>query len=165
MARLHVFISTSSFGKLDPEPFHRLKANGITFHTNPFGRTLSEGEIAQFIMNVDGIIAGTEPLTRAVLSQATRLKVISRCGVGLDNVDLEAAKELDIVVTNTSHAHDRAVAELTIVLAPTMERQGVASLAEIGCETLVERIVEDASKHRSMVVGRAEIGAWTRIRS
>ena len=41
----------------------------------------------------------------------------------------------------------------------------VASLAEIGCETLVERIVEDASKHRSMVVGRAEIGAWTRIRS
>jgi SAM-dependent methyltransferase len=57
----------------------------------------------------------------------------------------------------------RAVAELTIVLAPAIEREGVASLAEIGRETLVERIVEDASRHRSMVIGRAEIGAWTRI--
>ena len=57
----------------------------------------------------------------------------------------------------------RAVAELVIVLAPTMERQGIASLAEIGRETLVERLVEDVSKHRSMIVGRAEIGAWTRI--
>jgi hypothetical protein len=57
----------------------------------------------------------------------------------------------------------RAVAELTIVLAPTMEREGVASLAEIGCETLVERIMVDASRQRSMFVGRAEIGAWGRI--
>jgi hypothetical protein len=58
----------------------------------------------------------------------------------------------------------RAIAELTIVLAPTMERHGIASLADIACETLTERIVEDASKHGSLVIGRAEIGAWTRIR-
>jgi hypothetical protein len=59
----------------------------------------------------------------------------------------------------------RAIAELIIVLAPTMERQGIASLSEIAGETLVERLVEDVSKHHSMIVGRAEIGAWARIGS
>jgi SAM-dependent methyltransferase len=57
----------------------------------------------------------------------------------------------------------RAVAELTIVLAPTMEQQGVASLANIGCDTLVDRVIQDVSANHSIVVGRAEIGAWSRV--
>jgi SAM-dependent methyltransferase len=59
----------------------------------------------------------------------------------------------------------RAVAELAIVLAPTMERLGVASAGDIGCETLVDRVKEDVLRQRSMVVGRAEIGAWTRLKA
>ena len=57
----------------------------------------------------------------------------------------------------------RAVADLTIVLAPTIERLGIASAADIGCETLVDRVKEDVVRQRSLVVGRAEIGAWTRL--
>jgi ubiquinone/menaquinone biosynthesis C-methylase UbiE len=57
----------------------------------------------------------------------------------------------------------RAVAELTIVLAPAMEQQGVASLDEIGCDTLVGRMIEDVAANNSMIVGRAEIGAWVRL--
>lgn len=54
----------------------------------------------------------------------------------------------------------RAVAELTITLAPTMDREGVASLAEIDGDTLVQRVIKDVAERRSMVVGRAKIGAW-----
>ncbi len=57
----------------------------------------------------------------------------------------------------------RAVAELTIVLAPTMEQQGVASLVTIGCDTLIDRVIQDVSANHSMVVGRAQIGAWSRV--
>jgi ubiquinone/menaquinone biosynthesis C-methylase UbiE len=53
----------------------------------------------------------------------------------------------------------RAVAELTIVLSPTMEKQGVASLAEIEGDTLAERVIQDVAERGSMIVGRAEIGA------
>lgn len=109
-----VFISTSSFGKVDPLPLNRLKESGIQFQTNPHGRTLTAEEAAESLVDVDGLIAGTEPLTGEVLSRASRLKVISRCGVGLDNVDLEAASRYGIVVTTTTHAHIAAVAELTI---------------------------------------------------
>lgn len=109
-----VLISTSSFGKVDPRPLDRLREKGIHVLTNPFGRTLTAEEAARFIADVDGLIAGTEPLTHEVLSCAKRLKVISRCGVGLDNVDLDAASRRGIVVTTTSQAHVDAVAELTI---------------------------------------------------
>lgn len=109
-----VFISTSSFGKVDSRPLDRLKESGIEVVTNPYGRTLTAEEAAESIADVDGLIAGTEPLTADVLARARRLKVISRCGVGLDNVDLDAAARCGIVVTATSQAHVDAVAELAV---------------------------------------------------
>ena len=63
-----------------------------------------------------GMIAGLEPITARVLQQAAGLKVVSRCGIGLDNVDLNAAGSLGIVVTNTPDGPTAAVAELTIGL-------------------------------------------------
>jgi hypothetical protein len=75
--------------------------------------------------------------------------------------------QMQAVIGNAESAAEwlRAVAELTIVLAPAIERQGLASFADIGCETLSKRLVEDVAKHRSMIIGRAEIGAWARLRS
>ena len=69
------------------------------------------------------------------------------------------------VVGDTATASEwlRAVAELAIVLAPVMEQHGVASLDEIGCDTLVDRLLEDVAANNSMIVGRAEIGAWVKL--
>lgn len=85
---------------------------------NPYKRRLSEDETLQLIKKHRpiGIIAGVEPLTRRVMENAPELKIISRHGVGLDSVDLEAAKEFGIKVLNTPDAPSRAVAELTIAL-------------------------------------------------
>lgn len=123
MTHPKVFISTSSFGKVDPAPLDRLKQSGVIFDTNPVGRTLSAEEAARFLADVDGLIAGTEPLTREVLASAKRLKVISRCGVGIDNVDLQAASDFGITVTTTNRAHIQAVAELTIGALIALLRQ------------------------------------------
>lgn len=109
-----VFISTSSFGANDPLPLRLLEAEGIAYELNPFGRKLTREEIARLIGSVDGLIAGTEPLDRDVLNGAPRLRVISRCGTGMDNVDLQAAREKGIEVFNTPSAHVDAVAELTL---------------------------------------------------
>src|SRR5262249_26562156 len=54
----------------------------------------------------------------------------------------------------------RAVADLAIVLAPAMERQGVATSAEIAGDTLADRIVEEVASGGGIVVGRVEVGAW-----
>jgi D-3-phosphoglycerate dehydrogenase len=109
-----VFISTSSFAQHSREPLDLLDARGIRYELNTTGRKLEAGEIARLLEDVDGLVAGTEPLSREVLLQAPRLRAISRCGTGLDNVDLSAAAELGIHVRNTPAAHVDAVAELSL---------------------------------------------------
>jgi D-3-phosphoglycerate dehydrogenase len=111
---MNILISTSSFARHSKEPLNLLESWGATYRLNAQGRKLAAEEIASLLEDVDGLIAGTEPLTRDVLCRAPRLKVISRCGTGLDNVDLEAAAELGIAVRNTPEAHVDAVAELTL---------------------------------------------------
>ena len=80
---------------------------------NPYRRKLSKDELLALLPGVTGLIAGLEPLTRDVLAQSS-LKVISRCGVGVSNVDLEAARDLGIAVRITPDAPTLAVAELTV---------------------------------------------------
>jgi D-3-phosphoglycerate dehydrogenase len=111
---MNVLISTSSFAQHSREPLDLLEAQGIRYRLNAKGRKLKADEIASILGDVDGLVAGTEPLTREVLLRAPRLKVISRCGTGLDNVDQAAAAELGIQVRNTPAAHVDAVAELTL---------------------------------------------------
>ena len=111
---MNVLISTSSFARHSRDPLDMLEAWGAQYRLNAQGRKLTAEEIASLLGDVDGLVAGTEPLTREVLLRAPRLKVISRCGTGLDNVDLAAAEELGIQVRNTPDAHVDAVAELTL---------------------------------------------------
>ena len=110
-----VLITTSSF---DLGNFHDAKAlqdRGISIEKNPHGRRLTENEVAELTSHgVIALLAGLEPLTENVLSGAKSLRVIARCGTGLDNVDLNAAKKLGIDVFNTPDAPTQAVAELTI---------------------------------------------------
>jgi len=56
----------------------------------------------------------------------------------------------------------QAVAEITASLAPAMERHGVAASEEIGLATLAERLKQEAAANGRVIVGRSEIGAWTR---
>lgn len=109
-----VFVSTSSFGQGGPAPLKILESHGFDVALNETGRPLREEEISQLLSGVEGLIAGTEPLTRGVLEECEELAVISRCGAGSDNVDLEAASELGIKVRTTSAAHVEAVAELAL---------------------------------------------------
>jgi D-3-phosphoglycerate dehydrogenase len=111
---MKVLISTSSFAKHSREPLDRLEVWGANYRLNPHGRKLTAEEITALLSDVDGLIAGTEALTRGVLEQAPRLRVISRCGTGLDNVDLDAAADLGIEVRNTPEAHVDGVAELAL---------------------------------------------------
>lgn len=112
-----VLITTSSFNVAAVESLALLRQAGYEIVTNPHGRKLSEDEAAALLGDdVVGMVAGTEPLTRRVLSGARGLKLVSRCGIGLDSVDLAAAAELGIEVTNTPDAPSAAVAELTLGL-------------------------------------------------
>jgi len=109
-----VLISTSSFGKYDKVPLETLKGENLEITLNPYGRTLEKSEIIELLEGVDGLIAGTEPLTREVIYNAKNLKVISRCGIGIDNVDITSLNERGIKLYRTPEGPALAVAELTL---------------------------------------------------
>ncbi len=111
-----ILISTSSFGKYDTSLIETLQSEGFVITLNPYGRELRENEITELLDGVDGLIAGTEPLTRNVIYSAKNLKVISRCGIGIDNVDIEAVNERGIKFYRTPEGPALAVAELTLGL-------------------------------------------------
>ena len=120
-----ILITTSSFGKRDSSLLQTLSGNGLAYNLNPYSRKLTESEVSALIEQHQpvGMIAGVEPLTRKVLEKAQRLKAISRAGVGMDSVDLQAARDLGIAVTNTPDAPTIPVAELTLGMVLSLLRR------------------------------------------
>jgi D-3-phosphoglycerate dehydrogenase len=111
-----VLITTVPFGERNRLPLELLESAGIEYRINPLGRRLKESELADMIGESEVLIAGTEPITDLVMSRAARLKLISRVGIGLDNVDLPAAERRGIRVCYTPDAPGPAVAELALCL-------------------------------------------------
>ncbi|NQU17122.1 MAG: phosphoglycerate dehydrogenase [Candidatus Saganbacteria bacterium] len=113
---MKILISTSSFGNFDDSPIRTLESKGLEVVLNPYKRKLAVSESIELLNGVAGLIAGTEALTEDVLIKSKNLKVISRCGVGMDSVDLKTAQRLGIEVINTPDAPTQSVAELAIAL-------------------------------------------------
>ena len=120
----NILITLSSFGQYNTSPLTKFDHFDLQAILNPYGRKLTETEVLELIMQHQpiGMIAGVEPLTHPVLEKARNLKVISRCGIGMDSVDLDAAKDLDILVMNTPDAPTIPVAELTLGMILTLLR-------------------------------------------
>lgn len=129
MARIAV--STSSFGKYDPAPLNLLTEAGHEAALNPHGRKLEGPEAVELIQDAPGLIAGTERLDRETLAACPELRVISRCGVGVDGIDLEAATELGIRVLRTTDAHVDPVAELTLTAILSLLRHLAAAERDV----------------------------------
>jgi D-3-phosphoglycerate dehydrogenase len=118
-----LLVTPTSYGKNDPRLKTELEKLVGEVVYNPTGKPLRSEEVARLLPGMDGYIAGVDVIDRSALEAADRLKVISRYGVGIDSVDLQAAQEKGIVVTNTPGANAVSVAELTMGLLIALARQ------------------------------------------
>ena len=118
-----IVVTTSTFAQYDKAPLELLRKKNLEVLLNPYARKLTKEEVIQLCRDAVGIIAGLEPLDSDVLEKLKALKVISRCGVGFDNIDMDAAKRLGINVFNTPDAPTLAVAELTVGLMLNLLRR------------------------------------------
>ena len=117
-----VLITTVPFAQHNRLPLELLESLDTDYSINPTGRRLKEDELADLAANAEILIAGTEPITARVMDAAPQLKLISRVGIGLDSVDLNAARKRGIEVSYTPEAPAPAVAELTIGLMLSLLR-------------------------------------------
>ena len=75
---------------------------------------LSESELIGFLKNADAAIIGRDSITKATLEALPQLKIISKYGVGLDNLDIFSIKEKGVELAVTAGTNKRSVAELTL---------------------------------------------------
>jgi D-3-phosphoglycerate dehydrogenase len=127
--------------------------------------SFDEEEIVRKIRDVDGvIIRANGAVTRRAIEAASRLKVIGRHGVGLDNVDLQAARERGIQVVYTPYANTESVAEhfvaLALMLAKRM-RLADRALREGNWKARYELIGVELQGKTLGVVGFGRIGRRT----
>lgn len=95
----------------------------IVIEAPPVSQQLSEEDLLGMIERFDGVVAGDDEFTSRVLARATRLRVISKWGIGLDNIDLTAARERGVVVMNTPGQLGIEVAEVALGYLVLLARQ------------------------------------------
>ena len=78
------------------------------------GKRFDKRNLIDYIKDSDAIIVGLEPIDKEVLEQCPNLKIVSKYGVGLNNIDLEACKKRDITIGWTGGVNKLSVAEMTL---------------------------------------------------
>jgi D-3-phosphoglycerate dehydrogenase len=157
-----IAIGPSSFADEDKTPLHLLEEAGCTVKDNPFKRRLSQGEIMAHLEGVDGLVAGLEPLNRDVIaSAAPRLKAIARVGIGVANVDFDAAAEFGVAVSSTPEPPVRAVSELTVGALLTLCRRILNANEALHAGEWKKEIGLGLNGARVLFIGYGRIGRHT----
>lgn len=151
---------------ITPRPFHekgseqieRLEQLGYKVIVNDTGKRYSKEQLMDLVTNVDAILTGNDPLDKELLSQAKNLKVISKYGVGLDNIDLTYANEKGIKVCKAIGANSVSVAESAMMMILTSLRK-YYSLCHNSKEGTEKRLMGKEAKGKTLgILGLGAIG-------
>ncbi len=106
-----VAVTTVAFSK-DKELVDELKSIGFKkVKTNIAGKRFTKEELIEFLSDVDGVIVGLDKIDASSIKDAKNLKVISKYGVGLDNINFADCKTHDVHIAHTQGVNKRSVAE------------------------------------------------------
>ena len=122
MSQKQVYVALQQFCQDDDGPRIALERAGCEVRVNTLGRRPTPTEIISEAREADAIIAGVEPYDSGTLQALPRLRCISRCGVGTDAIDLQAADRLGIKVANTAQEVIEPVAQITIAMVFALAR-------------------------------------------
>lgn len=78
------------------------------------GKRFSKDELIAYIGDAEALIVGLEPIDKELLEQCSNLKIISKYGVGLNNINLDECKKRDITIGWTGGVNRLSVAEMTL---------------------------------------------------
>ncbi|HTR12053.1 MAG TPA: phosphoglycerate dehydrogenase [Roseiarcus sp.] len=107
--------------KLSPAAVAIFKEQGVEVDVKP---GLDKDELAKIVADYDGLaIRSATKVTAKLLEQAKRLKVVGRAGIGVDNVDIQAATARGVIVMNTPFGNSITTAEHAIALMFALARQ------------------------------------------
>ena len=120
---MKVLTTPRSYGKTDPAVFEMLKEKGLEVVRNETGGILDKETMMRLLADCEGLIVGVDPVDEEVIASAPKLRAIAKYGVGVDNIDLDAAKARGIAVSRTVGANSEAVADYAVALMLAVARK------------------------------------------
>lgn len=155
-----VLVTATNYSKICKAGKKMLEDQGFEIIENSHGRPLTFEEQRETVGEIYAVVAGVDTWDEEVFKLAPNLKVISRFGVGMDNIDVKKALEYGITVTNCVGANSNAVSEHAMALLLSSVRM-VPRLMETTKKGQWERAVYH--EFSEMTVGLLGFGAIARL--
>ena len=113
-----ILVSASHYDVLCKEAWELLEEKGheVIFETSRSFPAYSSEELKKILPNIDAAIIGLDEYTEEIFKVAPKLKAVAKFGVGVDNIDCQAATKYGVKVLNAPGMNSNAVAELTVGL-------------------------------------------------
>jgi len=110
---MNIAVTSKAFSK-NQVLINKLKEITPNIKLNLTGKKLEEKELIEFLKNSDGVIVALEEINQKVIDSLPNLKIVSKFGVGLDNIDIEYCKSKNIHFGWTAGINSFSVAEQTL---------------------------------------------------
>lgn len=153
-----VYVALSQFCQFDDRPRRVLTEAGFNLRENTSGRRLRREEMIEAMGDADAVLAGLEPYDAEILARLPRLRCISRCGVGTDNIDLEMVGQRSIAVLTTDDEVVEPVAQMTVAMILALARNFPLHVAESRMGQWHERVGCLISEWTIGLIGFGRIG-------
>lgn len=120
---MKVLVTATNYSKYCVAGKKILEEAGCAIIENPHGRPYTLEELKEIVPDIDGVVVGVDTWNEEVFRLAPKLRAMARFGVGVDNIDLAAAKAHGIIVSNSPGINSTAVAEQAIALMLCLVRE------------------------------------------
>ena len=158
MTQYTVMVALQQFCEHDTRPHRLLEEAGFAIRLNQLGQRLRREDMPEALKDADAVLAGVEPYDASVLAALPRLRCISRCGVGTDSIDLEAARHHGIAVYTTTDEVVEPVAQLTVAMILALARNIPLHVADARQGAWIKRTGALLSEWTIGLVGFGRIG-------
>ena len=118
-----ILITARAFWEHGEQAEATLRENGFDVTRTPTPGPLSEATLLPLLLGYDAVIASSDGYTAALFAACPQLKTVARWGVGIDSVDLNAATQNGVVITNCPGSMTEPVADYTFALLLGISRK------------------------------------------
>jgi D-3-phosphoglycerate dehydrogenase len=122
MSKFKVVATSTTFGVVNKEPLAKLIEAGCEVVLNERGRPYTEEELIEIASDADAVIVGNDHITENVIKQLPNVKLYAKHGVGYDKIDVKAADEHGVYVTNVPGSNSNEVADLVFAFIGNLAR-------------------------------------------
>jgi D-3-phosphoglycerate dehydrogenase len=148
-----------------PQAFAPLAALGVDVRINTGAYPMDSQALAAYIGDADAAIVGLDHLSADVFAACPKLRIVARNGVGVDNVDLDAATAHGVLITVPYGANSTSVAELALGLLLTLARRVIPTHARVQSGVWRREPGLELSGKTLGIIGLGRIGKRVAVRA